>query len=567
MRGVLVLLVFVSACGPPHGDDVPVFAGTSGLRAPGRLLPPAVIDPARADAGFLTSIALQLQPGWGQFLDDCRLRLPANHPLNRASLEATAELVLDRRGVVFTVALVRPSGNSDFDRAVVDAVADATHLPIPPMEALSDDDRVYVRWVFARDRRQAGPATATIEQHELPLREAIERIVKGGDLTRAARRILRAPPVDPDRAAATTVVAIATLREALASLESVAQRAALEAVGTAKVTELAAEARGLLESASDELRITAMATAVDLDDRGAVESIAHQLRRDLAEHRRLALAETSALSRLGAAAEAEEVVAEALAAGPDPIALEAFAIVPRAALVPQLAIWLRRGQATTRTAVCAAVTGVTLPAAIELVARGLRDADATVRASCAIAATQTAAHDRTLLARSRSELVALQRDRDRAVRANALAAVALVDPAHLDRGAEDLAAEVREAYARTSADPGVLRTLAADRDADVRAAAWHALAALHDPPDAAAGLADPAPQVRLAAVAASHDEVALRRLAASDEAPGVRTAALGRLAQQVGRAAIAEALLEQLAAARPASADRVGIARAWLLAR
>ncbi|CAN5302577.1 hypothetical protein BH11MYX1_BH11MYX1_37940 [soil metagenome] len=563
MRAGLVLLTVVTACGQPHGGGV---LEPSRMPARGRLLPPAVIDPARPDAGFLTSVALQLQPGWGQFLDDCRIRLPASHALNRMTLEATAELVLDRGGAVLAVELVLPSGNRDFDRAVTDAIADATHLPIPPIDALSDDDRVYLRWIFARDRRQAGPATATIEQHELPLREAIERIVKGGDLARAARRIRRAPARDPDRAAATNVVATAALREALASLDSAAQRAAVEAIGSARLKELAPQSRALLESASDELRITAMTTAAALDDRGAAESIARQLRRDVAEHRRLALAETSALARLGAAPEAEEAIARARATGPNPIALEAFALVPRATLLPQLASWLAHGKATTRTAVCAAVTGVTLPAAVELVARGLRDADATVRASCAAAAAETATHDRKLLARSRAELVALQRDRDRAVRANAMGAVALVDPAHLDRGSEDPAAEVREMYARASTDPVALRMLADDRDADVRAGAWHSLATLRDPPDAAAGLADPAPQVRRAAIVASRDEVTLRRLAASDEAPEVRTAALVRLAQRLGRTGMADALLEQLAVAQPASADRVRIARAWLLA-
>ena len=29
-------------------------------------------------AAYLTAVALQLQPGWGQFLDDCRLRLAAD---------------------------------------------------------------------------------------------------------------------------------------------------------------------------------------------------------------------------------------------------------------------------------------------------------------------------------------------------------------------------------------------------------------------------------------------------------------------------------------------------------
>ncbi len=555
MRLGLVLLL-ASACGHPQA---PVFERA----ALPRLQPPAVIDPARADAGFLTSVALQLQPGWGQFLDDCRIRLPRTHPLNQLTLEATAELVLDRGGAVVEVSLVRPSGNPDFDRAVKDAIAEASAFARPPVEALSDDDRVYLRWVFARDRRQAGPATAAVEQRDLPLLQAVARIVKSGALGRAAVRIERA--TDPDRAAATTLVAIAALREALASLDSTAQRAAVDAIGAAHVTELAPENRALLESASDELRIAAMKTAAALDDHAAVEAIARQLHLDLGEHRRLALAETSTLEILGAKDQAEALVAKVLAAGPNPIALEAFAIVPRASLVPQLAAWLKKGNAVTRTAVCAALTDSQLPGALDLVIRGLHDGDATVRASCAAAAGELALQDPATRVRLRGELVALQRDRDRAVRASVVLAVALVDPAHLEHGYEDPAAEVRAAYLRVTLDAQVRRTLAEDRDADVRAAAWRAIAANHEALDPTQALADPAPQVRLAAIAATSDLAALRRMAASDEAPDVRTAALVRLAMQVGRTGMADALLDQIARAQPASADRVRAARAWLL--
>ena len=556
MRLGFVLLI-ATACGPPPASNPPFEHS-----AMPRLLAPAVIDRSARDAGFLTSVALQLQPGWGQFLDDCRIRLPQTHALNRMTLAATAELVLDRTGAVLSVELAKSSGNRDFDRAVKDAIAEATHLPVPPIDALSDDDRVYLSWVFARDQRQAGPATAVIEQHDLPLHEAIARMLQRGELARAVLRITRAR--DDDRAAATTLVAIAALREALASLDTSAQRSAVEAIGVATITQLAPEVRALLESASDELRIVAMTTAAALDDRAATESIARQLRRDVAEHRRLALAETRALVELGARAEAEDAIAKALAGGPNPIALEAFALVPRAGLLPQLSSWLAKGKATTRTAVCAAVTGVTLPAAVDLVARGLHDADATVRATCAAAAAETSIRDKKLLERWRAELVALQRDRDRAVRASALGAVALVDPAHLDRGFEDPAAEVRAAYARASVDPVVLHALADDRDADVRAAAIASLVAARDPGEPA--LTDPAPQVRLAAIAGSHDDAGLRQLARSDDVPEVRTAALVRLARHLGRAAMTDELLGLLGLAQPESADRVRIARAWLLA-
>ena len=97
-----------------------------------RLLSPLPGDPAARGATYLDRVALQLQPGWGQFLDDCRLRLPEAHPLNNMQLAATAELSVDAKGHVDKVELAS-SGNPDFDRAVRDAIADASPLAVPPL--------------------------------------------------------------------------------------------------------------------------------------------------------------------------------------------------------------------------------------------------------------------------------------------------------------------------------------------------------------------------------------------------------------------------------------------------
>ena len=98
-----------------------------------RLKAPRPLDPGARGAGYLTQVALQLQPGWGQFLDDCRLRLPASHPLNAMTLAASVELVVGKDGRVDAVN-VTSSGNADFDRAVRDAIADAAPLPAPPAD-------------------------------------------------------------------------------------------------------------------------------------------------------------------------------------------------------------------------------------------------------------------------------------------------------------------------------------------------------------------------------------------------------------------------------------------------
>lgn len=534
------LVLITAACGHPAPVSEPAPDHAFGPRLP----PPALIDPARPGSAFLTSVALQLQPGWGQFLDDCRIRLPETHPLNQMSLAATAAITIDRKGRVTDVALAVPSGNADFDRAVRDAIHDASSLPIPPIEALSDDDLVHLRWLFARDRRQAGPATAEIEHRELPLVPTIARLTASGELARAARRCATAPD-GADRTAAIERVMAAALREALASLDGTVQRAAVDAIGAAHVTALAPDVRLLVTATSDaELRANAILAAGMLGDTEAADAIARQLAVDLGERRGLALAETTALVALGRTSQVVATIAKLLPATarvPNPIALEASAPVPLGALVPRGVGWLGHGDATTRMAACAALAGETSAQAVQALGKALDDPDASVRTSCAAAAAATPAK---ALAPIAAKLVALQRDRDGAARANALVAVALVDPPHLAAAADDPRPEVRAAYLHALALRGNAE------GADVRA-----------------GLRDTAAEVRLAAIALASDDATLRQLAAADDAPEVRTAALVQLVRHTGRAAMTASLLDAFAAARPASADRVRIARAWLLAR
>src|ERR1700753_4021890 len=141
MRAAFVL-VFAAACG----------ATGSSARAP-KLAPPDELDPRAPGAAYLAIVGGRLQPGWSQFLADCRQRLPADHPLNAMTLAATAELPIDPVGPLNVAAIAAPSGTADFDRAVRDVLADAHDVGAPPRDLLADDDRVHLRWLFARDRR------------------------------------------------------------------------------------------------------------------------------------------------------------------------------------------------------------------------------------------------------------------------------------------------------------------------------------------------------------------------------------------------------------------------------
>src|SRR5439155_658005 len=77
-----------------------------------------------------------------------------------------------------------------------------------------------------------------------------------------------------------------------------------------------------------------------------------------------------------------------LDAGPSATALAALGLVPLPELEGRLAPWAGSGDAAIRAAVCAALPAAAPRGAGALIARGLRDADATVRATCADAAAR-----------------------------------------------------------------------------------------------------------------------------------------------------------------------------------
>jgi len=553
----LLVLVAVAGCGSGASPRALVPSSQ-------RLPAPVSIDPGARGAGYLTAVAAQLQPRWGAFLEDCRLRLPASHPLNATALAVTFDLAIAPGGKLVQRRHVATSGNGDFDTAAADVLADASPLPSPTNELLSDDGLAHVRWQFARDRRQAGAATARIMTVELPLLAVADSLLGRGELVRAARRIAAAPAANPDRGAATQRVMIAALREALASPNGAARRAAVEACGRARVVELAGDVRDQLDATTDpELRAAAIAAVGALGDRAAAPALLLALRDDLAHDSQVAIARVAALVAIDHAQEAAAVVRAVLDAGPNATALAALALTPVPAVAGKLPAWAG-GDATMRSAVCAALPGAAPATAAALIMRGLRDPDATVRATCADAAARDGGARGNAMALRR--LHELARDRDRSVRARAVAAIGQIDPAHQVRAGDDPAAEVRAAFA-PSASESELRVLLADRAPEVRAAALAALAVFGDRArDAARHAAgDPSAAVRRAAVAALDDPRALAQLA-RDDSPEVASAALVRLTALHGRAALTSQLLEQLAAAPAGSSERARIALAWLLA-
>ncbi len=584
--GLGLVFVFDAACGP--AAVAPPRAAAPASPVP-RLAAPAPLDPDVRGAAYLNAVALQLQPGWGQFLDDCRVRLPATHPLNVMARSTQVELVIDRAGRV-ELATPPASGDADFDRAVRGVIADASPLPLPPAELRSDDDRAHLRWLFARDRRQAGPASASIVDVELPLGDAIAPLVARGELARAARRIARTPASDPARMSATSALMTAVLREAIGGADGVARRAAVVAIGRAHVTALAAEVRAeLAPTHNAELRRLAAIAIAEVGDADAAPALAAALASDVRDAPRLVPTEARALVALGHADTASVQLAPALdASPPDPVAIAALAIVPDPARDKQLDGWLVDRDARIRAAACTALAGAprghvdaTAPSAgaarprSAALVRGLRDPDADVRAACATAATSpTGGTLDTPAPAVVHALALLLRDRDDAVRAAAVIALASYDHATSPAVAADPAPGVRAALATalgTSSARGAdawLRALAADRDADVRAAAFAAFVVRGGvPAELATGVpGDPSWRVRRAAAPGIANAAILAQLV-DDPDPLVASDALVRSAAQLGAAAALVPALDRIAAAPPASAERVRAALAWLLAR
>ncbi|MEO8704062.1 MAG: TonB C-terminal domain-containing protein [Kofleriaceae bacterium] len=553
------LLVAMLACGGQTGPRTPALS-PSGPPLPA----PPPVDASARGATYLTTLSTHVQPAWAQFLEDCRLRLPKTHPLNQPGLVAVAELAIARDGKV-DVRIVTGSGNGDYDTAVFDVLGDVSPAPMPPADLVSDDEIAHVHWTFARDGRQAGPASARIVDVQLPLLGVVDRLVARGAVARAALRVATSAIDDPDRIAATEHVMIGALRDGVASSNSAVRRGAIEAIGRAHVQALASEVeKRILPIADGDLRLVAIAAAADLEDPVFVPALTADLATDLAQRPRVAIAKIRTLVAIRRGGEAAKAVSAELSTStkPSQTGLAALALVPDPKLAGKLPGWFANGDAAIRGAVCSALPSAAPDLAAGLVLRGLRDADAGVRAACTDAAVRGRARvaDPNVVKRLRE----LARDRDRTVRARAIAALGYIEPGHRLRAADDPAPEVRAASVIGAPEP-LLRTLVADPDPDVRAAA---LAALADraPELVTRATADLAAPVRRVAIAALTDPAILERLAA-DDSPDVATAALVKLAAHRGRAAMATPLCNSFAAAPVNGPERVRIALAWLLAR
>ena len=586
-----LLLALAAGCpgGGGQGGAGDGHQGGGGGGGGGRAEPlgdPPPGDPAAPGAAYLDSVHTRFRPAWSAFLEDCRLRLPRDHVLNDTSLQAVLTVSIDRGGRVVDTAVSKRSGVAAFDEAAVEVVREARGLPAPPRDLVSDDDRVHLDWLFARDRRQAGPATAALRRVEWPLDRAVSMLVKAGRIGEAALRVAAAVDRIPGDALVSHFRAVSTgaLARALGGKESATQLAAIEGAAAARLAALAGPLREVARTSVEPgVRRAALRALGQVGDRDAIQFLRDTaLGANTPEDRGAAAA---ALAALGAGAEVEKPALAGLKSSDESArwsALVVMAHVPVPAAVPDLRALLGGSARAARAermasalalGAAAGASGEPAKSALAALVDCLGVSDAAQRAACAQAiagAAQNGARSRTAYSR----LTTLLHDRDEQVRAAAALSAARLEPARfardmaaLDREKSDtVLAAMAEGLGRVPGGEalGRLGKLATSGSGPVRLAAAASLARRSDAAQILAGLIEHSdPAVRAIAVRAERRPEVLRAQLAS-EASEVRAAALAAMVAHQGALKLLPDAARMLAKAGDGTAESAAIARAWL---
>ena len=606
MRNALLLLPAASlivtiACSGPD---------TSKGKTPGTKKPPPfptsfdalppVEDPQPPDAdkpglAYLQAVHQQLQEPWWTFLEDCRLRLPPEHVLNNASLYAVVHISIDGDGELHGTIMDRESGQQEFDEVALEIIREAAPFPKPPMNLTSDDDQVHVRWLLARDRRQAGVATAELYHFEWPPERSVPKFLAQDDVTTAAHRLLKAVAKAGDRPRPEYLelgakIAEAAVREGLTSKDPAVQLMAARAAAQTSMVAAAEGLRAILNSSTDiAVRAQAIRAIGTIGDRGAAQLLLATLNNakgsGVGGNVDASIAAALALAELGSGDVAESTVYKWFKTA-DKESLWASLIVmsrfPVPAAVPKL---VRMTSDTTRsrevrmaacTAVGAATDSSNVGAHMKVLRRRFEDDDAAVRAACTTAVANAARKKLRNRFTYWQVIEVMKKDRDERVREAAVRAAASLEPAlfhselyllRKEKSVSVLAALAAELV--NVPDPMAfqkLRSLAKHDNPMIRRPAVASMVNHPDPRARNAArefLADQDEFVRLSAIRALRDRKALTELLA-DEAPNVRGAAFQALLSTAGKPAMLARMLRGIVAHPVRGKTRIGFAASWL---
>lgn len=567
-----------------EGDTTPDLDQQQGAALPE---PPAA-DPQKPHVAYLEVLEAPIQDRWRTFLDDCRLRLAGDHPLNDVSLSATLEIDLDPEGKLAAVRTTAPSGNDDFDKVAVEIVREIQTFPKPEADLVSDDGVAHLVWKFSRGDTQAGAGTAEISRIHWPPQRSVPRLIERGDLAEAARRVEQAA-ADLDQAdtmqrelliGLLNDVAIEAVREGLASEEPKLQRLGIAAARTGKLVTLGPELSKIARSAVDaSMRNQAMRALGRVRFADAKPLLVEIL--DNGADPATASAVAFALDLLGESKKVESTASQWLSSDSEDrrwAALAMLSSVPSAATVRSLRGLLSGKKSRPEKLAAASALGVaaTIKAkgAMKGLIKGLQSPDAAVRAACA-QAIDFAASKGTRSRVAFRKLVPLLQDKDERARASAVSAAARLEPKRfakeLYRLDRETSVVVLGALAQVLGKvPGKdtrarLSKLAGHDDAAVRRRVARALVDLDDDKSKAevtALLEDTDFEVRLISVGGLRDVEALAPYL-DNESPAIRAAALNRLVAEQGKGKTLGEVSRRLATAT-LTLDRVLLAAAWL---
>ncbi len=595
----IFLAIVVTACPAPktkatgNGTTGPTTPGFVGGGAGADLGEPDPAPSGTFGLAYLRLVHARIRPGWRSFVDDARLRLPAGHALNSTSLSASVSIVAEPKGKLVAAELTASSGNADFDAAALEIARDAGPYPLAARELVGDDGLVRMRWLFARDRRLAGVATASVAPARWSVDRAVPKFISTGDLTAAATRLTTAADAQGGGASASDAalvglgrrLAVASLRVGLRSKLVEVQRVAVRLASEARAPELASDLRSLATSVVDHrLRSSAVLALGRIGGDQAVPLLLSALR-----------GERGMQGQSGAAAEAlVELGKERLAAplllalldSPGKLSrlevLQILARAPVAQTVPRLAaiVSRRTTKKAERVIACRALGaaagrgGGDWKLGAKALRRGMASPDAAVRAACVNGLAVAAKSGRKSRVTFWKATDLLKKDRDQRVKAAAVRAAARFEPKrfigemYLLRRTKDVG--VLTAFAESLAVvPGAaaykrLVSLAKHPDAAVRRAAAASLAQRTEPGAkqlVAAMTADTDPAIRVMASRVA-DKDALLSLT-RDTSEQVRFSARSALVRRAGQRASLAQMCREIAATKD-DVVRARIAGAWL---
>jgi TonB family protein len=162
--------------------------------------PPAGAHAPAAEADYLRALHAHIHRRWtDNFLRLVGESLPLSNPLNDAALTAEVDVTVAVDGQLLATSITKSSGFPGFDDAIIEVLRDAVPFPHPVDAVRSDDDKLHLHWLFARDERRC--SGVVVMRANDPLEIAIPKLLRAdrGDeiVERVAAARAAGTPAEP----------------------------------------------------------------------------------------------------------------------------------------------------------------------------------------------------------------------------------------------------------------------------------------------------------------------------------------------------------------------------------